>query len=76
MQSGLRAGEVTGLPQQDLDREAGTVKVRRPWTRGRLGPTKTCRERDVSILHPIADDTLEWRPGAADGARSVLHGLT
>jgi integrase len=29
----------------------------------------------VSILHPIADETDEWRPGAADAARSILLGL-
>jgi integrase len=74
-QSGCRAGETTGLQRQDLDIEAGTVKVRRTWSRQRLGPTKTRRERDVSIMHPIAEDTLEWRPGATAGARSVLQGL-
>src|SRR5262249_51087385 len=75
MQSGCRAGEVTGLQRQDLDLTAGTIKVRHTWSRQRLGPTKTRRERDVSILHPITDDTLEWRPGATDGAKSVLRGL-
>jgi len=74
-QSGCRAGELAGLQGQDVDLEAGTVKVRRTWSRQRLGPTKTRRERDVSIVHPIADDTPEWRPGAPAGTRSVLHGL-
>jgi integrase len=74
-QSGCRAGEAAGLQGQDVDLAAGTVKVRRTWSRQRLGPTKTRRERDVSIVHPIADDTPEWRPGATDGARSVLQGL-
>jgi integrase len=74
-QSGCRAGEVSGLQWQDLDLAAGTIKVRRTWSRQRLGPTKTRRERDVSILHPIADDTPEWRPGATSAARGVIQGL-
>ena len=40
-----------------------------------MAPTKTGIERDVSILHPIADDTQEWPPGLSEAARSVLHGL-
>src|SRR5437660_3086206 len=53
----------------------GLVKVRRTWSRQRLGPTKTGIERDVSVLHPIADDTQEWRPGLTEAARSALLGL-
>jgi len=47
-----------------VDLEAGTVLVRRTWTRQRLGPTKTGHERRVSFGHPIVEDTLEWRPRA------------
>jgi integrase len=75
MQSGCRAGEVTGLQLQDLDVETGLIKVRRTWSRQQLGPTKTRTERTVSILHPIADETPEWRPGTGDTARAVLRGL-
>jgi integrase len=74
-QSGCRAGEVAGLQWQDVDLNAGTIKIRRTWTRQRLGPTKTRQERDVSILHPIADDTPEWQPGVTQGALAVIHGL-
>lgn len=72
---GLCAGEVMGLQWQDIDLDAGTVKVRRTWTRERLGPTKTRQERDVSMVHAIADDTPESRPGATEAASSVLVGL-
>ena len=75
MQSGMRAGEVAGLQWQDVDLSTGLVKVRRTWSRQRLGPTKTGIERDVSVLHPIADDTQEWRPGFTEAAKSTLHGL-
>ncbi|HEY3067857.1 MAG TPA: site-specific integrase [Methylomirabilota bacterium] len=74
-QTGMRAGEATGLQWQDLDLNAGTVKVRRTFSHGKIGPTKTRQERDVSITHPIADDVAEWRPGGPDAARAVLHGL-
>jgi len=62
--TGLRAGEVMGLQPQDVDPVAGIILVRRAWTRQRLGPTKTGRERRVSFGHPIVEDTLEWRPQA------------
>jgi integrase len=75
-QSGLRAGEVAGLQWQDVGLADGVVKVRRTWSRQQLGPTKTASStRDVSILHPVADDTLEWRPGATEASRRVLQGL-
>ena len=73
-QTGARAGEVMGLHPEDVDLERGTVLIRRTWSRMRSGPTKTGREREVSVLHPVAEDTLEWRPGAGD-SRSVLAGL-
>jgi integrase len=62
--TGMRAGEAMALQPQDVDLEAGAVLVRRTWTPGRLGPTKTGRERRVSFGHPIVEDTLEWRPRA------------
>ena len=75
MQSGMRAGEVCGLQWQDVDPSAGTALVRRTWSRQRLGPTKTGHERTVSVLHPVADQTSEWRPGTTETARAVVAGL-
>lgn len=72
---GMRAGEVCGLQWHDLDVDRGEVRVRRTWSRQQLGPTKTGRERNISILHPVADQTTEWRPGATVEARSVIAGL-
>lgn len=74
-QCGMRAGEVCGLQWHDLDLVAGTALVRRTWSRQRIGPTKTGAERSVSILHPVADDTAEWRPGSTEAARSVVPAL-
>ena len=62
--TGFRASEVMGLQPQDVDHEAGTLIVRRSWSRQRLGPTKTGRERRVSFGHPTAEDAQEWRPSA------------
>jgi integrase len=62
MRTGARAGEVMGLQNHDLDPQAGTVLIRRTWTRHRLGSTKTGRERTVSFLHPVCENTPEWRP--------------
>ena len=73
-QSGMRAGEVAGLQGQDIDLEHGRALVRRTLSRGRSGPTKTGRERQVSFLHPIAADTPEWRPGVGD-TRVALAGI-
>jgi integrase len=74
-QTGMRAGEVSGLQRQDIDLDRGTALVRRTWSRQRLGPTKTKRERVVSLLHPITDETHDWRPGATAASRTVVAGL-
>jgi integrase len=74
-QTGLRAGEVCALQWQDVDLQQGTVVVRRTWSRNRLGPPKTGKARVVSLLHPIADDTVEWRPGATAGPWAAIDGL-
>lgn len=57
-----------------------TWSVARRWCNGRgagsaSDPTKTGHSRTVSLLHPVADDTTQWRPGATDGAQSVVAGL-
>jgi len=74
-QSGLRAGEALGLQRADLDPAAGTVLIRRTWTRGRLGPPKTGLVRTASILHPTLDDVATWAPGATAASREVLEAL-
>jgi|SRR5262245_15410377 len=74
-QTGMRAGEVSGLRWGDLDLDRATVLVERTYTRGRIGPTKTRRSRMVSLLHPTTEDTLEWKPGATVDSRGVLLAL-
>jgi len=74
-QSGMRAGEVCGLQWQDVDLETGTALVQRTWSRHRLGPPKTGLARKVSFLHPVTDDTPDWRPGSTTEARSAVTAL-
>ena len=71
----MRKGEVSALQNQDLDLVKGTAYVRRTWTRERLGPPKTRRSRVVSMLHPLTEDTSEWRPGRTAESRRVLAEL-
>ena len=72
MQCGTRQGEMSALQNQDLDLLKGIAVVRRTWTRGRLGPTKTRHTRMVSFLHPVTEGTLEWRPGVTQESCRVL----
>jgi integrase len=58
-----------------VDISKGTAHVRRNWTRERLGPPKTRRARVVSFLHPVTEDTAEWRAGATQESRRVLAEL-
>jgi integrase len=74
-QTGMRAGEICGLQWQDVDLERGTALVQRTWSRQRLGPTKTGHARTVSLVHPVADESPDWRAGVTDAGRSVLAGL-
>jgi len=71
-QTGMREGEVLALQYQDIDFGKGTAVIRRTWTRERLGPPKTRRTRVVSFLHPVTEDTAEWRPGLTADSRRVL----
>ena len=74
-QAGPRAGEVLGLTHQELDLDKGRALIERTWSRGRLGPTKSGRSRLVSILHPVAQDTTNWKPGSTEESFAVLAGL-
>jgi integrase len=58
--SGCRWGEVSALKPADVDREAGTVRIRRAWKKSskgyETGPPKTKRSRRViDIDHSILD---------------------
>jgi integrase len=74
-QTGARAGEIFALRPEDMDHDRGVVLIRRTWSRKRLGPTKTGRERNVSFLHPVTETTSEWRPGVTPDSRAVLAAL-
>ena len=74
-QTGMRAGELSGLQQGDFDWEQGAVTVQRTYSRGRIGPPKRGGARTVSMLHPIADPVADWRPGATPESRAIVAEL-
>ena len=74
-QCGARAGEIAGLQWADMDLAHGLLTIQRTYSRHRLGPTKTGRNRTVSFLHPILDDGGEWRPGSSTVAFEALGQL-
>ena len=47
--SGVRPGEAFALTPGDLDLRAGTMRVERAWSLGRVKPTKTAEERVVDL---------------------------
>jgi integrase len=66
--SGARWGEVVGLKPGDVDRAAGTVRIRRAWKHSSkgytLGPTKTKRSnRKINVAADVLDQldySHEW----------------
>ena len=50
--TGLRRGEVLALRWQDVDHDAGVIRVRRTYTRGRFGTPKSRRSNRAV---PLAD---------------------
>jgi integrase len=65
--TGCRWGEATALKPSDIDREAGTVKIRRAWKYSSagytLGPPKTKRSRrtiNVGSLLDELDYSHDW----------------
>ena len=65
MQSGMRAGEVAGLQWQDVDLTTGLVKVRRTWSRQRLGQ----RRRVSSVTCPCCTRLRTTRRNGAQGSQ-------
>ncbi|CAM3377717.1 site-specific integrase [Mycobacterium colombiense] len=62
--SGFRWGEVSALKPADVDREAGTVKVRRAWKYAsngyHIGPPKTKRSRRTVNIPADVLDALDY----------------
>lgn len=75
MFSGLRVGELYALRWDDLDPEAGVIRVRRGVWRGHVDSTKTIDPRDIALTAPMQAvlDTHraalvgEAHPGLASG---------
>src|SRR6476620_1074110 len=55
--TGLRRGELLALRWQDIDWDAGVVRVRRNYTRGQFGPPKSRRSsRAVPLAQRVRDE--------------------
>jgi integrase len=61
LELGLRIGEIVELRWRDVDLEGGTVRVRRGFYRGRVGPPKTRFGRRTLKLTPSAKEALKRR---------------
>jgi integrase len=71
--TGLRWGEVTALRWEDLDHEAGVIRVRRNNFRGTIDTTKTGREREVPLM-PRVEAVLEEHRVWLESRRTVRDG--
>jgi integrase len=58
--TGLRIGEGLALQRDDVDLKRRTLRVRRTWTRGRLGTTKGGRSRAVDLSPQLVQALGEW----------------
>jgi len=59
--TGLRWGEATALKWEDLDREAGIIRIRRAHWHGHLKGTKTKRNRKVPLGPKLLAVLDAWR---------------
>jgi len=62
-QTGIRPGEALGLRKCDFHLDRAEIHVCGSWSRNRLGPTKTRKNRTVSLLYPVVE--TGWRPSEA-----------
>jgi integrase len=66
LELGLRVGEIVELRWRDIDLKTGTVRIRRGFYRGRVGPPKTkFGRRTLKLTQPAQDALLELK--RADG---------
>jgi len=55
LRTGMRMGELLGLPWGDVDLAAGRINVRRSYVKGHLGLPKSGKSREI----PLGDDVIE-----------------
>jgi len=60
---GLRISEVLALKWEDIDSKKQTIHIRRKFTRGKLGTTKTASsEAPLPLAKPLMNVLLGWKP--------------
>jgi integrase len=67
--TGVRVSEGLGLKWGDLDFSRGCIHIRRAWTGGRVGATKTKASRSTVPMHDLLAEHLQmWRRETPYGA--------
>ena len=61
--TGMRGGELYGLEWEHIDYDAEVITVEQSHSQGRMGPTKTGRQRTPPMLPQVADAIREHRKG-------------
>jgi integrase len=60
--TGLRVSEALGLQWGDIDFKRQCIHIRRAWTGGKVGPTKTKASRRTAPMHELlAKHLLAWQ---------------
>jgi integrase len=57
---GLRPSEIVGLDWQDVDLEAGRIRVRQAVVRGHIGTTKTDVDEALPMIEPLLGFMKAW----------------
>lgn len=71
--SGMRFGESAALEWRDVDFHERIIRIRRSWTRGEIGPTKTGKERTAPMVPAVADALRIQRDRLAKEGNVGLH---
>ena len=72
--TGLRIGEILGLPWKDVDLAAGQIRVTRGYYRGIMGSPKTkCSKRSLPLPEALKQNLLRLRGKALNPEELVFH---
>jgi integrase len=78
LKTGMRLGELCGLTWADVDLAEAVIRVRRSFTDGEIGPTKSGERRDVDLTDELVELLGEWwgELGRPEDDRLVFPGPT
>lgn len=78
LKTGMRLGELLALTWADVDLSETVIRVRRSYTDGSIGPTKSGERRSVDLTEELVELLGEWwgELGGPDDDRLVFPGPT